>query len=61
MANILHVPDTDYHYITWRISNTPPDRKINFTLRDKDGNPIAKAKLSADQLHRFICMNNTMK
>lgn len=64
MANILRVSNTD-SYITYtrgadRDSN---GEVLHFTLRKKDGKgtPIAKAKLTADQLHKYICMNNTMK
>ena len=63
MANLIRVPDTPNHHITWRQGVTP-DRKgeaLDFTLRDSKGTPIAKAKLTAEQLHRYICMHNTMK
>lgn len=62
MANHLRVPHSDTH-ITWRHGFTQ-DRKneaLDFVLRQKDGTPIAKAKLTAEQLHQYICMNNTMK
>ena len=65
MANLIRVADTD-SYITWIRtaginSHGAPEGALNFTLRDKNGNPIAKAKLTAEQLHKYICMNNTMK
>jgi len=62
MANHLIVPDTPNHHITWRQGVTI-DKKgaLDFTLRDTQGNPIAKAKLTAEQLHAYICMHNTMK
>lgn len=56
MANILRVQDTD-SYITWVKTNNT----LNLTLRKKDGTPIAKAKLTSEQLHTYICMHNTMK
>jgi len=62
MANYLRVPDTDSH-ITWRQGVTS-DRKgeaLDFTVRKQDGTPIAKAKITAEQLHAYICMHNTMK
>lgn len=58
MANFLRVPDTN-SYITWRKDSG--DKLLYLTLHEKDDKPIAKAKLTADQLHRYICMNNTMK
>lgn len=62
MANILRVPGTN-SYITWRQGVTK-DRKgeaLDFTVKDTQGNPIAKAKITAEQLHAFICLHNTMK
>lgn len=62
MANILRVSGTN-SYITWRQGVTK-DRKgeaLDFTVKDTQGNPIAKAKITAEQLHAFICLHNTMK
>ena len=62
MANYLRVPNSD-SYITWRHGMTT-DRKqeaLDLTVRGKDGKPIAKAKISAEQLHAYICLHNTMK
>ena len=62
MENYLRVPNTDSH-ITWRQGVTP-DKKgdaLDFTVRSKDGTPIAKAKVTAEQLHAYICLHNTMK
>ena len=62
MANYLRVPDTDT-YITWRqgVSSDKKGEALDLILRKPDGTPVAKAKLTAEQLHRYICMNNTMK
>lgn len=62
MANLLRVPHSDTH-ITWRQGVTPDKRyeALDFTVRDAQGNPIAKAKITAEQLHAFICLHNTMK
>ena len=63
MANYLRVPDSDSH-ITWRKGVTTSDKQsdaLDFTVRDKQGQPIAKAKISAEQLHAYICLHNTMK
>lgn len=62
MANILRVPGIN-SYITWRQGVTK-DRKgeaLDFTVKDTQGNTIAKAKITAEQLHAFICLHNTMK
>ena len=62
MANHLRVPDNN-RFITWRQgkSTTTREEALDFVVRDTEGNPIAKAKLTASQLHKFICMHNTMK
>lgn len=62
MSNRLNVPNTD-SYITWVRSSGDgvTDGVLNLTLRAKDGKPIAKAKLTSERLHAFICKNNTMK
>lgn len=62
MANYLRVPDTDTH-ITWRqgVTNDKMGAALDLTLRKPDGTAIAKAKLTAEQLHAYICMHNTMK
>lgn len=61
MANHMTVKDTN-SYITWQTRGTVEDGDVMYlTLRSRDGKPIAKAKLTSDQLHRFICMHNTMK
>ena len=62
MANYLRVPDTDSH-ITWR-KGVSPDKKgdaFDFTVVNRQGQPIAKAKLTAEQLHAYICTHNTLK
>lgn len=62
MANRLNVPDSETH-ITWR-QGTTKDKKsdaLDLVLRKRDGTPIAKAKLTAEQLHAYICTHNTMK
>ena len=62
MANFLTVPHSST-YITWRLGYTK-DRNgqaLDLVLRERDGTPIGKAKLTAEQLHQYICMNNTMK
>ena len=62
MANYLRVPHSQTH-ITWRHGMTV-DKKgdaLDLVLRNPDGTPIAKAKLTAEQLHAYICTNNTMK
>ena len=62
MANYLRVPNSTTH-ITWRHGVTA-DRKseaLDLVLRERDGKPIAKAKITAEQLHAYICMHNTMK
>ena len=58
MSNMLTISPTE-SYITWRKVNN--NKALSFTLYDKNNKPIAKAKLTFDQLHRYICMNNTMK
>lgn len=61
MANLLRVPNTD-SYITWRQGVTK-DRKgeaLDLTVRNREGKPLAKAKISAEQLHAYICTHNTM-
>jgi hypothetical protein len=62
MANYLRVPHSETH-ITWRHGTTVDKRAdaLDLTLRSRDGKPIAKAKLTAEQLHAYICTNNTMK
>lgn len=61
MANRLNVPHSDTH-ITWRQGETTKTGPVlHFTLHKPDGKPIAKAKLTAEQLHAYICMHNTMK
>lgn len=34
---------------------------LHFTLRDENNKAIAKAFLSTEELHKFICINNKMK
>lgn len=62
MANQLRVPNTD-SYITWvqTTDNKTGEKSLSFTVRDKEGNPIAKAKLTAEQIHAYVCLHNTMK
>lgn len=62
MANLIRVPNSDSH-ITWRQGKSVETREeaLDFVVRDKKGTPIAKAKLTASQLHKYICMHNTMK
>lgn len=62
MANFLRVPNTDTH-ITWRqgVTKDKKGEALDLTLRTRDGKPIAKAKLTAEQLHTYICTHNTMK
>ena len=58
MANLLRVSDTT-SYITWK--KDTGTRILHLTLHDKEGKPIAKAKLTAEQLHTYICTHNIMK
>jgi hypothetical protein len=62
MANHLRVPNTDTH-ITWRqgVTKDKNGEALDFVIRKPDGTPVAKAKLTAEQLHAYICMHNTMK
>lgn len=62
MSNSLRVPGTD-SYITWRRGVMPAGQgeALDFVVRDRKGEPIAKAKLTAEQLHTYICLHNTMK
>ena len=61
MANCLRVPHTN-SYITWRKGVTKDGEKaIDFTVKDEYDEPIAKAKITAEQLHAYICTHNTMK
>lgn len=61
MANRLKVPHSDTH-ITWvKGDSVKTGPVLHFTLHKPDGTPIAKAKLTAEQLHAYICMHNTMK
>ena len=60
MANLLRVPNSD-SYITWRQSITNGVPLLNFTVKNNKGESIAKAKLTAEQLHKYICLHNTMK
>jgi hypothetical protein len=61
MANKIRVPHTS-SYITWRqgesVKNGPT---LHLTLHAQGGKPIAKAKLTSEQLHAYICTHNTMK
>lgn len=62
MSNRLRVPNTD-SCVTWRkgtVSNTG-DEALDFVVRNKKGEPIAKAKITAEQLHAYVCTHNTMK
>lgn len=63
MANLLRVPNTiQRRTITWvQRGNSASGECLCFTLRDENNKPIAKAKLTAEQLHQYICMHNTMK
>lgn len=61
MPNLLRVQDTD-SYITWVKGSTKKDGQVlHFTVRNKKGEPIARAKLTAEQLHKYICLHNTME
>lgn len=62
MANFLKVPNTDIH-ITWRqgVTKDKKGEALDLILRKPDGTPVAKAKITAEQLHAYICMHNTMK
>lgn len=60
MANRIPVPDTDTH-ITWRQGISNGEYVLYFTVANRNNEPIAKAKLTAEQLHKYICLHNTMK
>ena len=56
MSNYLSVPNSNTH-ITW----TKRNDTIYFTVRNEYREPIAKAKLTAEQLHKYICLHSTME
>lgn len=58
MANVLIVRPSGSK-ITWRKGNDHDC--FHLTLTDNKGKTIGKAKLTADQLHKYICMNNTLE
>lgn len=62
MSNQLRVPNTS-SYITWRkgTCESSGQEVLHLIVRDINGKHIAKAKLTAEQLHTYICMHNTMK
>lgn len=61
MANYLRVPNSDSH-ITWRQTvSRDGETALSFTVKNIKGEAIAKAKLTAEQLHKYICLHNTMK
>lgn len=62
MAKFLKVSNTDTH-ITWRqgVTKDKKGEALDLMLRKPDGTPVAKAKITAEQLHAYICMHNTMK
>ena len=62
MANYLRVPDSNSR-IVWRRGVAPnkKDAALDFTAINEHGQPVAKAKLTAEQLHTYICLHSTMK
>lgn len=58
MANKLIVRPSS-SIITWRKGNDHDC--LYLTLTNKYGRTIGKAKITAEQLHNYICTNNTMK
>jgi hypothetical protein len=62
MSNYLKVPHTNNQtHIEWRKDTTTDKQGLNFTVYGPGRKPIAKAKLTAEQIHAYVCMHNTMK
>lgn len=58
--NLLRVLNTD-STITWVQRSNSSGEALHFIVRDKEGKPIAKAKITAEQIHTYVCLHNTMK
>lgn len=56
MANRLRMSNPQ-RIITWIKS----EKGLHLTLKDENDEPIAKALLTTEQLHQFICLNNKLK
>ena len=60
MQNVVYIYDNNLHItdiITWRRLQ----KSILLTLKDANGNPVAKTNVPATDLKTFILNNNTMK